>query len=315
MLFREPLPSELSSLRALHDACLEVRYEDAFFTSLLSGRQDLVCLVAASEACTAAAPSADSAAASTDTAAAAQPALLGVVSARLAKEDARWSAWAQVLQAARAVLGFFSPGAAAAAAEGSSSSSSSSFCKAYIMTLCVSPDMRRQGVARGLLLALLHELSCGKSSRALSSSSSREAGGSSHATEPTTIHFEEEAAAAAAAAAATTEEPATPLPPPSAPALELHVLTTNGAALSLYESLGFSRRSVIRDYYTFHGATHDAVHMRREAGPPQGPEPAAGSAAQSQQEEGEEEGAGSSAAAAAAGVSAWLWRSLGFSPS
>jgi hypothetical protein len=45
-------------------------------------------------------------------------------------------------------------------------------------------------------------------------------------------------------------------------AVELHVLSTNEAALALYGCLGFSRVAEVRHYYHFSGAHHDAVLMR-----------------------------------------------------
>lgn len=44
--------------------------------------------------------------------------------------------------------------------------------------------------------------------------------------------------------------------------VELHVLSTNEAALALYAGLGFSRVRLVRDYYHFLGASHDAMLMR-----------------------------------------------------
>ena len=157
-VLRRLAPADLPAFRALHDACLEVSYDDAFYGTLRAGRDRhghaLLSLAALDAA----------------------GALVGGLSVRLAPPSShpgsdgdggarRAWAWADLLLPLRLLghalqalwrgdLEELEAGGLGAAAPAAGSDAP---VVAYIMTLCVAPSARRQGLARALIQALLDE--------------------------------------------------------------------------------------------------------------------------------------------------------------
>ena len=158
-MLRRLEPGDLPAFRALHDACLEVAYDDAFYGSLQACRDRhghaLLTFVALDAA----------------------GAVVGGLSVRLAPPApppssdaaarAAWS-WADLLlplrYLGRALQALWQGDAegleadAAPAGSGSAGAGAGDALVAYIMTLCVAPSARRQGLARALMQALLDAL-------------------------------------------------------------------------------------------------------------------------------------------------------------
>jgi ribosomal protein S18 acetylase RimI-like enzyme len=147
---------------------------------------------------------------------------------------------------------------------------------AYLMALGVDAPLRRAGIARKLLDALIFELGRARSGGELIPPPLRK--GARQAAQ------QAEAAQAGAAAAASTDDvhpgagnkeerrrgdaavPDGSKPDDGKPRLPfdwllLHVLATNTDAIAFYEQCGFVRDGVEPGYYSFDGAQHDAVRM------------------------------------------------------
>lgn len=159
---------DAGSIRWLHDVSLEVRYEASFFDTLFDA--SLLCLVMEEE-CDGGAGSSDDggvSAASGD----GQPrtegrSIVGVLTARAKVSDSGGvdapDGGASSAPSAGTATGLYSL-ASRAMADAFSLSPPPPPC-AYIMTLCVAPRARRQGVGRALLHALRLELASGALSK------------------------------------------------------------------------------------------------------------------------------------------------------
>ena len=149
---RQLAPSDLPAFRALHDASLEVVYDDAFYSTLHAGRDrggHTLLSYAALDAGTGA--------------------LIGGLSVRLAPSSApaaadagaeHWS-WSGLLLPLRILsraLRALWRGTAGEADSGDEGGGGGAPLVAYIMTLCVAPAARRRGVARALIQTLLADL-------------------------------------------------------------------------------------------------------------------------------------------------------------
>jgi GNAT superfamily N-acetyltransferase len=154
---RQLAPSDLPAFRALHDASLEVVYDDAFYSTLHARRDregHALLSYAALDAATGA--------------------LIGGLSVRLAPSSAPaaadagaaapWS-WSGLLLPlrilSRALRALWRGTAGEAGNGGEGAGGGGAPLVAYIMTLCVAPAARRRGVARALMQTLLADLQGG----------------------------------------------------------------------------------------------------------------------------------------------------------